>query len=96
MKIRWRTILFITACWLSSSLHGWAETSYTLPRASSATEDRIREEALYLKEETASIASRYEQPISRAPSDVYVITDEDIKSSGATDIPTLLRQVPGM
>ncbi|MBX3303500.1 MAG: TonB-dependent receptor [Nitrospira sp.] len=51
---------------------------------------------LYLKEETVSIASRYEQPISQAPSDVYVITDEDIRNSGATDIPTLLRQVPGV
>lgn len=59
-------------------------------------EQQIQEEALYLKEETVSIASRYEQPISRAPSDVYVITDEDIRNSGATDIPTLLRQVPGM
>ncbi len=96
MKIGWRAIFVITACWLSDPLHGWAETSYTLPRASSATEDRIREEALYLKEETVSIASRYEQPISKAPSDVYVITDEDIRNSGATDIPTLLRQVPGM
>lgn len=45
---------------------------------------------------TYSIASRYEQPISKAPSDVYVITDEEILDSGATDIPTLLRQVPGM
>lgn len=42
---------------------------------------QLQEEALYLKEETVSIASRYEQPISRAPSDVFVITDEDIKSS---------------
>ena len=58
---------------------------------------KIPDELLLLKEEeTVSIASRYEQPISRAPSDVYVITDEDIRSSGATDIPTLLRQVPGM
>ncbi|MBH0204012.1 MAG: TonB-dependent receptor, partial [Nitrospira sp.] len=51
---------------------------------------------LLKEEETVSIASRYEQPISKAPSDVYVITDEDIKNSGSTDIPTLLRQVPGM
>ncbi len=49
-----------------------------------------------MEEETVSIAGRYEQPISRAPSDVYVITDEDIRNSGAIDIPTLLRQVPGM
>lgn len=51
---------------------------------------------LLKEEETVSIASRYDQPISKAPSDVYVITDEDIRNSGATDIPTLLRQVPGM
>ena len=64
----------------------------------SAPSDRgIPTELQLLKEEeTVSIASRYEQPISKAPSDVYVITDEDIKNSGATDIPTLLRQVPGM
>ncbi|GMV51387.1 MAG: hypothetical protein AMXMBFR67_29300 [Nitrospira sp.] len=43
-----------------------------------------------------SIATRYEQPISHAPSNVYVITDEDIRHSGATDIPTVLRRVPGL
>jgi iron complex outermembrane receptor protein len=48
------------------------------------------------EEETVSIASRYEQPISQAPSNVYVITDEDIRHSGATDIPTVLRRVPGL
>lgn len=96
MKIGWPAIFITTACWLSEPLHSWAETSFTPPRTSSATEQKLHEEALYLKEETVSIASRYEQPISKAPSDVYVITDEDIKGSGATDIPTLLRQVPGM
>lgn len=56
----------------------------------------IPELELMKEEETVSIASRYEQPISQAPSNVYVITDEDIRHSGATDIPTLLRRVPGM
>ena len=51
---------------------------------------------LLQEEETVSIASRYEQPISQAPSNVYVITDEDIRHSGVTDIPTLLRRIPGM
>ena len=96
MSPKWTTILFIIACWLSGPLHSWAETSLPIPRTSSTTEQEIQEEVLYLQEETVSIASRYEQPISKAPSDVYVITDEDIRHSGATDIPTLLRQVPGM
>ncbi len=51
---------------------------------------------LLKEEETVSIASRYEQPISEAPSNIYVITDEDIRQSGAVDIPTILRRIPGM
>ncbi|MBX3332382.1 MAG: TonB-dependent receptor, partial [Nitrospira sp.] len=53
-------------------------------------------ELLYLKEETVSIAARHEQPISQAPSNVYVITDEDIRRSGASDLPTVLRRIPGL
>jgi len=51
---------------------------------------------LLKEEESVSIASRYEQPISQAPSNVYVITDEDIRHSGATDLPTVLRRIPGL
>jgi outer membrane cobalamin receptor len=96
MNRSWSTILFIIACWLSVPLNSWAETSFTLPRVSSATERKIQEESLYLKEETVSIASRYEQPISEAPSNVYVITDEDIRQSGASDLPTVFRRIPGL
>jgi outer membrane receptor for ferrienterochelin and colicin len=88
-------VVFVISC-LSYPLCGWADPSLPIPRTSSATEQQLREEVFYLKEETVSIASRYEQPISHAPSDVYVINDEDIRNSGATDIPTLLRQIPGM
>ena len=56
----------------------------------------MQEELLFLQEETVSIAAMHEQPISEAPSNVYVITQEDIRHSGATDIPTLLRRIPGM
>ena len=51
---------------------------------------------LLKEEESVSIAVRHEQPISQAPSNVYVITDEDIRQSGAVDIPTILRRIPGM
>jgi iron complex outermembrane recepter protein len=54
------------------------------------------EELLYLREETVSIAARHEQPISEAPSNVYVITDHDIRRSGASDLPTVLRRIPGL
>jgi iron complex outermembrane recepter protein len=59
--------------------------------------ERVSEELELMKEEeTVTIASRYEQPISEAPSNVYVITDEDIRQSGAIDLPTVLRRIPGM
>src|SRR5689334_10516999 len=96
LRMRWNTIVMISACWLYGWSLGWAETSIPIPRASSMTEQHIREEALYLQEETVSIASRYEQPLSQAPSNVYVITDEDIRQSGAPDLPTVLRRIPGM
>ena len=67
------------------------------PALSVPTEKGRANDALeLLKEETVSIATRYEQPISQSPSNVYVITDEDIRHSGATDIPTVLRPVPGL
>ncbi len=59
-------------------------------------EPALLEVLALLKEETVTSASRYEQPISQAPANIYVITDEDIRQSGAIDIPTLLRLVPGM
>src|SRR5579864_8319789 len=40
--------------------------------------------------------SRKEQPISKAGAAVFVITAEDIRRSGATNIPDLLRMVPGV
>ncbi|MDR4493353.1 MAG: TonB-dependent receptor [Nitrospirales bacterium] len=57
--------------------------------------DLIKEELEFLQEETVSIAAAHEQPISEAPSNVYVITEEDIRQSGAVDIPTVLRRIPG-
>jgi outer membrane receptor for ferrienterochelin and colicin len=72
-----------------------AETPPEAPQA--AQEAPLAEELELIKEEeSVSIASRYEQPISQAPSEVFVITDEDIRHSGAIDIPTLLRRIPGM
>ena len=56
----------------------------------------LLEDIEFLQEETVSIAVLHEQPISEAPANVYVITDEDIRHSGATDLPTVLRRIPGI
>jgi outer membrane receptor for ferrienterochelin and colicin len=68
-------------------------TPFGLPEGSS---DQVLGELRFLQEETVSIAVLHEQPISEAPSNVYVITDDDIRHSGANDLPTVLRRIPGM
>jgi iron complex outermembrane receptor protein len=72
-------------------LPGYTEGSSTQP-----SQAVVPELELIKEEETVSIASRYEQPISQSPANVYVITDEDIRQSGATDLPTVLRRIPGV
>ena len=83
---------------LTVGLASMAQAEPALPQAvEPRPEVALTEELELLKEEeTVSIASRYEQPISEAPSNVYVITDEDIRQSGAPDLPTVLRRIPGM
>ncbi|MDT7043052.1 TonB-dependent receptor [Candidatus Nitronereus thalassa] len=61
-----------------------------------SSSDQVMDDLRFLQEETVSIAVLHEQPISEAPSNVYVITDDDIRLSGATDLPTVLRRVPGL
>ena len=41
-------------------------------------------------------ASKKEQKLSRTAAAIFVITQEDIRRSGATNIPDLLRMVPGL
>ena len=41
-------------------------------------------------------ASKKEQKLSRVAAAIFVITQEDIRRSGATNIPDLLRMVPGL
>jgi iron complex outermembrane receptor protein len=83
---------------LTVSLSGLAQAESPAADPTNVTDSAPRIDAIELikEEESVSIASRYEQPISQAPSNVYVITDEDIRHSGAIDIPTLLRRIPGM
>ena len=77
------SLILTNGCLLTHSM-SWGATDAGLP---------VLE---FLKEETVVTPLRNEQPISQAPSNIYVITDEDIRLSGATDIPTLLRRIPGM
>lgn len=54
------------------------------------------EEEFTFGEITVVSATRREQKISEAPAAITVITEEDIKFSGAVTIPDILRMVPGL
>ena len=85
------------AALLTVGLTAPVQAEMALPEATAPKQEApLSEELELMKEEQVSIASRYDQPISQAPSNVYVITDEDIRHSGVTDVPTLLRRIPGM
>lgn len=49
-----------------------------------------------LLELTVTSATRKAQPLSNAASAIYVITQEDIRRSGVSQMPELLRMVPGL
>jgi iron complex outermembrane receptor protein len=74
----------------------WWALMQPAPATSQEFSPGVQDELRLLKEETVTTPIRHEQPISEAPSNVYVITDEDIRHSGAVDLPTLLRRVPGL
>ncbi len=69
-----------------------SELIYT--ETATSVEIAIKDEAGY--EEVVVTASRREQSPLDAPNAVTVLTDEDIRLSGARSIPELLRRVPGM
>ena len=59
--------------------------------------DRPLSEILQLlkEEDSVSIGSRDGQRVSPLSSELFVMTDEDIRESGATDLPTLLLRMLG-
>jgi len=52
--------------------------------------------AIFAEEEMVMTASRYLQPVSQSPSTITVITADEIRESGVTNIPDILRRVPGL
>ncbi len=54
------------------------------------------EELLFLAVPVVVTASRKEQPVSETPAAVFVITAEEIRRSGMTTLPELLRLAPGL
>lgn len=62
----------------------------------SPAEENLREMLMYEKIPVVSVSAKHPMNISDSPSATYLITEEDIRHSGATNIPDLLRMVPGI
>lgn len=78
-------LLSVLAC-----AESWGQVQQAPPKDFTATsiEDLMNVEV--------TSVSKKEQKLSRTAAAVFVITQEDIRRSGATSIPDLLRMVPGM
>ena len=95
---------------LLSTAPGWPQTPETAPaetiQKTEQGQARQGSQAPQKDLTTASIedlmniqvtsASKKEQKLSKVAAGVFVMTQEDIRRSGATSIPELLRMVPGM
>jgi iron complex outermembrane receptor protein len=84
--IRFQLILLCTV----ASPAAWGQTAETPLRdlTSTSIEDLMNIDV--------TSVSKKDQKLSRVASAIFVITQEDIRRSGATKIPDLLRMVPGM
>jgi iron complex outermembrane receptor protein len=77
---------------------GWLIVASAVPAAyaQSAPSDLTDLKIEDLMNVDVTSASKKEQKISRVPAAIFVITQEDIRRSGAIDIPDALRMVPGL
>ncbi len=54
------------------------------------------EEFLFSDDEVVVSAAKYKQKVTESPSTIYIITAEEIRQSGLTYLPDILRRVPGL
>src|ERR1700678_1140792 len=83
------------AAWASGLLSVWGDTTDTNQVSKSAAdlEDLTLEQLVNVQ---VTSVSKKETSLFTAPAAIYVITQEDIRRSGMSSIPELLRMVPGL
>jgi iron complex outermembrane receptor protein len=88
LRVWWVTwpMLFLFSLYFAIPLFSQQQTRKNLAQAS--LEDLLNIQV--------TSVSKKEQKLSQTPAAVFVITQEDIRRSGATNIPDLLRLVPGL
>ncbi len=91
MISRWRVArnaCLVMALNLCVTMTGIAQTSAPVDLSGASLEDLMHIEV--------TSVSKKEQSLSKTAGSIYVITQDDIRRSGATNIPDLLRMVPGV
>ncbi|MGB8590048.1 MAG: TonB-dependent receptor plug domain-containing protein [Candidatus Acidiferrales bacterium] len=73
-----------------------AQVSQSPPSSQSSPADLTQVSIENLMNMEVTTVSKKEQKLSETAAAVFVITQEDIRRSGATQIPDLLRMVPGL
>lgn len=81
-------ILFVLAC--------WAFTATAIAKEAPLSSDEAELLQMYGGQEMISVATGIKQSVNKAPAVASVITAEDIKAIGATDIDEVLETVPGL
>jgi iron complex outermembrane receptor protein len=92
ITLRWRSVAAGLAL-------GWIAAVVLAPghaRADQSQEGLANQSLESLMSMQVTSVSKTEQTLSQTAAAVFVITQEDIAQSGATNIPDLLRMVPGM
>jgi iron complex outermembrane recepter protein len=74
----------------------WGQTPLPQKTSQSSEKDLTQVSLENLMNMEVTSVSKKEQKLSRVAAAIFVITQEDIRRSGATNIPDLLRTVPGM
>lgn len=74
----------------------WGQAPPKAEAPQAATEDLTQVSLENLMSVEVTSVSKKEQKLSQAAAAIFVVTQEDIRRSGATNIPDLLRMVPGL
>jgi iron complex outermembrane receptor protein len=91
-SLRYTRLLALTL--VSTGGAAWGQAQQSEPTSQGRDLTQVSIESLMNMEVTS--VSKKEQKLSRIASAIFVITQEDIRTSGATNIPDVLRLVPGL
>jgi iron complex outermembrane receptor protein len=91
-KVAQRAVLIVVFV-----LTGLVNQSFAAPQANQANSEPLKQLSLAeLGNVEVTTASKEPEKISKTPAAIFVLTQDDIRRSGATSIPEVLRLVPGV